>query len=248
MRYIFTLLPLCIGSITLGQSTGEIHGRILDAQGEPVPLVSVAAWPNGTGPATEADMEGRFVLKPLQPGTYTLRFSFTGYKTFDLGNISVGSDRITRIGNVEMEGTELPTLVIEQRIFERPLIDPEQTSVMTLLAEEMERDPNRKNVTDMIVKSFPGITPAPNGDGMYFRGSRADAMAYFVDGVKVTGRLTGVTSAGIRSISVYTGALPARYGDVTGGVVVIDSKTYQEEWARRRVRAAREADILEEVE
>ena len=93
----------------------------------------------------------------------------------------------------------------------------------------------------MIVKSFPGVTKSRDGESLIFRGSREGSMAYYVDGVKVTGKLSGVPTFGIRSISVYTGALPARYGDVTGGVVVIDTKTYQEEWARRKIDAEREA-------
>ena len=28
------------------------------------------------------------------------------------------------------------------------------------------------------------------------------------------------------SITIYTGGLPARYGDVTGGVVAIETKSY----------------------
>lgn len=242
MRKIILILA-AIGSVpfaTMAQNMGEIHGQVISAgTGEGVAFVSISTWPSGTGPGTESDIDGRFKLKPLNPGTYTLRFSEVGHVTVELANIEVTGDNITVLGKVEMEGTELPTFVVEERVFERPLMDVDNPAVNTLMAKELERDPNRKNPTDMIVKSFPGITKAKDGDGLIFRGSRADAMAYFVDGVKVTGELSGVPSFAIRSISVYTGALPARYGDVTGGVVVIDTKSYQEEWARRKVEATR---------
>ena len=38
--------------------------------------------------------------------------------------------------------------------------------------------------------------------------------------------LTGVPPDAINSMTVYTGGLPARYGDVTGGVVAIETKSY----------------------
>lgn len=239
------LLLAAIGLVpiaTTAQNLGEIHGRVISAgTGEGVAFASISCWPSGTGPSTESDVDGRFKLKPLEPGTYSLRFSEVGHVTVELANIEVTSDNITVLGKVEMEGTELPTLVVEARVFERPLMDVDNPAVNTLMAKEFERDPNRKNPTDMIVKSFPGVTKSRDGESLIFRGSREGSMAYYVDGVKVTGKLSGVPTFGIRSISVYTGALPARYGDVTGGVVVIDTKTYQEEWARRKVDAEREA-------
>lgn len=239
MRKII-LLSALLGAVpfttTTAQNLGEIHGRVVDVgTKEGVAFASVTTWPSGSGPATETDIDGRFKLKPLEPGTYTLRFSFTGYNTLELTSIEVNGDNITRIGEVTLEGNQLPDLVIVYQRFERPLIDVVNPAVNTLLAAEFERDPNRKNPTDMIVKNFPGVTKSRDGESLIFRGSREGSMAYYVDGVKVTGKLSGVPSSGIRSISVYTGALPARYGDVTGGVVVIDTKTYQEEWARRKI-------------
>jgi outer membrane receptor protein involved in Fe transport len=37
-----------------------------------------------------------------------------------------------------------------------------------------------------------------------------------------------IPSSAIGSISVYTGGLPAKYGDTTGGVVVIETKSYMD--------------------
>ena len=79
----------------------------------------------------------------------------------------------------------------------------------------------------------PGITRAPNGDGLYFRGARPENMCYYVDGMKVSDRLSGVPSEAINSISVYTGGLPAKYGDVTGGVIAIETKSYFDLWQQR---------------
>ncbi|HMC97583.1 MAG TPA: hypothetical protein VKG92_08025, partial [Flavobacteriales bacterium] len=56
----------------------------------------------------------------------------------------------------------------------------------------------------------------------------------FIDGVKQSGSVPRVPPSAISSISVYTGGLPARYGDVTGGVIVIETKTYAEMYEQAR--------------
>ena len=60
---------------------------------------------------------------------------------------------------------------------------------------------------------------------LVFRGARKGDMIYLIDGVKTrdAGSLPGVS---IGRMQVYTGGLPAKYGDTLGGVVVIESKSY----------------------
>jgi outer membrane receptor protein involved in Fe transport len=58
-------------------------------------------------------------------------------------------------------------------------------------------------------------------------------MCYFVDGMKVGSALSGVPNDAINSLSVYTGGLPAKYGDVTGGVVAIETKSYFDLYQQR---------------
>jgi outer membrane receptor for ferrienterochelin and colicin len=63
---------------------------------------------------------------------------------------------------------------------------------------------------------------------LYFRGSRTGAVQYNIDGVKMGANAARIPSSAIGSISVYTGGLPAKYGDTTGGVVVIETKSYMD--------------------
>ena len=79
----------------------------------------------------------------------------------------------------------------------------------------------------------PGVYKSPTSDDLYFKGARADAMVYFVDGVKMSS-LKGVPPDAINSISVYTGGVPAKYGDFTGGVIAIETKTYFDLYQQRQ--------------
>jgi hypothetical protein len=61
---------------------------------------------------------------------------------------------------------------------------------------------------------------------LYFRGARPESMGYYTDGVKQQDVLRGVPGSSIGSMTVYVGGIPAKYGDITGGVVVIETKSY----------------------
>jgi outer membrane receptor protein involved in Fe transport len=114
------------------------------------------------------------------------------------------------------------------------LIDPEEPSKLTIIAAQFEDNPQRKNPVALIASTSPDIYKSHNSDELYFRGSRSDAMAYYVDGVKITDGLSGVPPDGIASITIFTGGLPARYGDVTGGVVAIETKSYFDLYMQRQ--------------
>jgi outer membrane receptor protein involved in Fe transport len=68
----------------------------------------------------------------------------------------------------------------------------------------------------------------------------------YLDGVKISGGVPRVPPSAISSVSVYTGGLPARYGDVTGGVIVFETRTYGEihEAERRRAVQRTESEDL----
>jgi outer membrane receptor protein involved in Fe transport len=116
--------------------------------------------------------------------------------------------------------------------WEEPLIRKDDPARMTMTALQIRTNATRKDPVSMIAKFTPGVTKAANGDGLYFRGSRTDAMCYYVDGVKMQ-TMTGVPPDAINSITVYTGGLPAKYGDVTGGVVAIETKSYFDLYQQR---------------
>jgi hypothetical protein len=63
-----------------------------------------------------------------------------------------------------------------------------------------------------------------NGE-VHFRGTRGEATGYFVDGVRTLGAST-IPGLGVENLTVFSGGVPAMYGDVMGGVVIITTKSY----------------------
>ena len=70
---------------------------------------------------------------------------------------------------------------------------------------------------------------------LVFRGARKGDMISYIDGVKMEG-IQNVPSASLGYIMVYAGAIPAKYGDTTGGVVIMETLSYFDllrEWEAR---------------
>ena len=79
---VLILMAMLVSVTISGQrNSGIISGRVTDENGMPMAGASVIAIQAGAGVAT--DNEGRYALRGLNNGTYSLRISFTGYETLD---------------------------------------------------------------------------------------------------------------------------------------------------------------------
>ncbi len=238
MRYKNLLLPMALLAASAMQAQlGEIRGRVFGPDGLTAPGAHVVCEYNGNVVGTTTDIDGRFVLKPLPAGLHGIRISTVSYAPVELASIAVTADRATYVDDVRMKFHTLSDTAVVVIGYRRKLLDKDDPARMSLLHEDIVRDPNKRSPITLISNNFAGVTKSADGDGLHFRGSRTENMASFIDGVKVPGSVPRIPPSAIGSISVYTGGLPAKYGDVTGGVVVIETRTYQEMYQAARAKA-----------
>ncbi|HBS87958.1 MAG: hypothetical protein A2W91_10425 [Bacteroidetes bacterium GWF2_38_335] len=149
---------------------GAIKGSVRDKKNnEAIPFASVAVLKDGkvqTGATT--DLDGNYIIKPIQPGYYSLRVSFIGYENSEVSNVVVSSDHITFQNFILAESAQLLSAV-EVKTYRNSLIDKE--------------DPSR-------VDLYSGGLPAGYGDAsggvmkIPGRGAREGGVDFYVDGVK----------------------------------------------------------------
>ena len=96
---------------------------------------------------------------------------------------------------------------------------------MTVKGAELMETPLARSPLDFIASLGDGIVQQDAGQPLYIRGGRADAVKYIIDGMNVRDGIN-VPSRGIGEISVYTSGIPAKYGDVLSGVIVVETKSY----------------------
>ena len=236
-KIVTTIAALLITVLFYSQSFGEIQGKISDEKGDPMPYVYVVLkTPASIVMETETDLDGKFKLKPIPVGTYVLEANFMGYHDIKRENIRVNSDKITRLYNMQMTPsvTEIPTADIFYT--REPMIDAEETSMRNINMDDFKNSPT-KTVTGVITAISSDIKQGNDGE-LYFRGSRNGSSVMYLDGVKIMGNsLPSIPSSAIYNVMVYTGGIPAKYGDTTGGVIVIETKNFFTEYYKRLVRA-----------
>jgi hypothetical protein len=224
-------LLLSIASIFIATvaafSQGAIKGKLIDKNTkEGIPFANVVALVNGSLVAgANSDINGEFIIKPLNPGKYDLKATFVGYQPQQVNGVTVSVDKTT-YQNLELStGVQLTGVNIVD--FKEPLIDPDTKSGGTITREEFQAMPS-KNINS-VAATTAGVYQADEGKTLNMRGQRDQGTSYYVDGQKVIGG-NALPQASVEQVSVITGGLPAAYGDVTGGVVSITTRGPQSEY------------------
>jgi len=225
MKKLLLLSSAVLFIISVGFSqTGEIKGIVKDEKGEPLFGTQVYVEIGGVKQGAITDPDGKYTIKPINPGKHQVYMSSMGYQKQIIQNVDVLSNRITYVNADLVSSTiTMDDFVVVEHII--PLIDKDEPYVQIISAESIKDSPQKHNPI-AIVGQISGVTVAPNGKDVYVRGSRPQSTQFITDGMKsITGGI-GIPGLAIGSIKVYTGGVPAAYGDVTGGVIVVETKSY----------------------
>src|SRR5204863_1806959 len=96
-----TCLVMCVLMVLAGvataraeQFTGGVRGVVRDANGV-IPGVTVSLTNEATNVSREVQTNdvGQYSFPAVTPGTYTLKTSLTGYKTYESKGLAVGSQQ-----------------------------------------------------------------------------------------------------------------------------------------------------------
>jgi hypothetical protein len=215
--------------------TGVIKGVVKDAKGETLPGVAVKVMSGemmSTGAVT--DMDGKYVIKNINPGQYDVRFSYTGYREGLRTGINISPDK-----TVYLDVTLLDDVInlggVDIVAYEDPIIPPGFYPIPTLTMDELENLPvTPGDVKGMLMAVTSDMRVNEDGD-IYMRGSRTGSTSFLIDGNRCIGS-TDVAGTSISGLAVLTGGVPAEYGDCTGGVVVITTKDYMTGIRQKRLR------------
>ncbi len=227
-RYLLlTFAFLIAGVAASAQSSSSLQGTVTDAEnGQPIIFGTVALYKNGvllTG--TETDLDGYYSVTELDPGTYDVVFSYTGYQELRIAEVQVQAGKSNKLDAKVSAGVTLTEIVVT---YERPIIEQDNTTQgATLSSEEIKNLPTRN--VNALASLGAGVASSDEGEDLAIRGSRTNATNYYIDGVRVSGRM--IPKQNIEQLQVITGGVEARYGDVTGGIISITSKGPSEEFS-----------------
>ncbi len=202
---------------------------VRDAQtGAPLPLVTVSVEDGRRGAVT--DSAGRYRIREVRSGSYTLRAVLIGYSPLRRDSVLVRGGGTTVL-NLSMQPTAVPVETINVQAVSDPVLDPLATGTeQKRTGEEIRRLPV-SSVTEAISLSAGAV-------GQSYRGGRLGQESFVLDGMGVKNQLDASSnSLGIRvpttmvtEASLTTNAFSARYGQALSGVVNVVTRDGGTEW------------------
>lgn len=242
----FTMKPVCILILTVlltvpaWAQTSSIQGKITDAKnGETLPGANVVIQGTTTGAIT--DMDGKFIIKNLSPGTYTLMVSYVGYVQQTIKDVKVMEGRIANI-DVKLNSSvnELNTAeVVAARVTHTEnavLAEMKQSEqiVNGVSAQQIARSQDR-SATD-VVKRIPGVTIIENRFVM-IRGLSERYNAVLLNNTltpsaevdKKAFSFDIIPSGLIDRLLIYKSGAPELPGEFAGGVIKVFTRNIPDE-------------------
>ncbi|MFQ5446941.1 MAG: carboxypeptidase regulatory-like domain-containing protein [Saprospiraceae bacterium] len=215
---LLTILFLMAGLLLKAQTS--LQGSVTDAEsGQPILFGTVALYKNGvliTG--TETDFDGYYSITEIDPGTYEVEFSYTGYQSLRISDVAVLAGKANKLDAKISAGITIQTVVVK---WTKPLVEQDNTTQgQTLTSEEIKNLPTRN--VNALASLAAGTASSDEGAAISIRGSRTNATNYYIDGIRVAA--SSIPKSEIEQLQVITGGVEARYGDVTGGIISITTK------------------------
>jgi hypothetical protein len=233
------------GALTTVAQTnrGGINGTVYDPSGAPVPRATVSITNIGTNQTLTltAAENGTYEATLLEPVTYRITIEAQGFSKEIVEGVKVDTSTVTtanvtlKVGSVtdsvtitaevsaiNAENGTLGQVITERQITDIPIGDRSVLNLMLTLP----------NVTGDLIPETPStgtgiLTP---GQGLSVGGGRPGGTSFLADGVNNTSSGSGRTVASfspdtVQEFSVQTSNYSAQYGQTTGGIVNITTKS-----------------------
>lgn len=220
--------------VSAQELTQNIRGQIKDKATHLVlEGVNVVVVPSEPIMGDRSDKEGRFEIRKIPIGRYSIQFTYLGYNPITVNDVVLNSTKEI-ILNIEMEekvAVSKDVVVKGKREKDKPVNELAMVSARMFSVEETGRYAGSLNDPARMAQNFAGVQA--NGDtrnDIIIRGNSPLGVQWRLEGIDIPNpnHFSGIgTSGGAISIlnnnnlsnsDFLTGAFPAQYGNALAGV------------------------------
>ncbi len=227
-RFLFCVsaLLLCVITTSAQSDRGTIGGEVLDSRSAVIPNAQIVLTNAETGVVTRAkgNEVGLYTLSNVPLGTYELKVSATGFKTYQGSGLTVSVGQTLRLDVTLVPGTvqESITVTAEPSLLK---VDTAQISTTVLSAALQDLPLSFAGGRGMENFAY-SLTPAVEGNNWtsYIAGGAAFSKEVLIDGISATSQIQGHVGESsppmeaVQEFSVQTSGMSAEYGHSSGGV------------------------------
>ena len=231
---------LCLGGMTAyAQSTtqGSIAGSIQDPSGAVISGATVTIQNAGTGfkITLTSDANGFFKAPLLEPGTYVVSVSASGFAGYKANQVTVQVAQVTSLApHLALAGSSTDVVVNDAA----PVLNTESPDyTATLTTEALQNIPMNNRRWSSLAMTTPGVVSDSSGYGLVsIRGISTllnnveidgadDNQAFFAEERGRTREAYSTAGSAVREFAVNTGVYSAEFGRAAGGVITSVTKS-----------------------
>ena len=226
LRFIFPILLLVAAPAAAQRAT--VSGFIKDAKsGER--MIDATVYEKASFAGTTSNNYGFYSL-PLSPGKAEIIVSYVGYDPISI-TINLTRDTVMNF-SLGMSAREIDAVTVTAS-GRQSKIESSQMSMIDIPVDRFIKLPVMFGEADVlkVIQLLPGVQSGTEGaTGIYVRGGGPDQNLFLLDGVPVynASHLFGFLSVfnpdAVKSVQLYKGGFPARYGERLSSVVDIRMK------------------------
>jgi outer membrane receptor for ferrienterochelin and colicin len=223
---------LVVGSAYAQQGTGELRGRVVDAQNAVLPGVTVTAKNEGSGQFREvvSGPDGSFFMSALIPGSYELSAQLAGFRTFQRGAVRV------EVGKTQSIDVQMQVGGVEEKVTvtaESPIVDTTTKQLGgSVQSQELQDVPSVNRNFTSYLSLLPGVTATISTDSFGADSIRVNGQAtqnanYMLDGAGNNdnfnngngGAQARIPVEAVQEFQLLTSQFDAEFGQSSGGIV-----------------------------
>ncbi len=223
------MLLLACGVFPQSTTDGAIGGAVTDESGAVIPNAIITTHNLGTGAASSGttDDVGRYLITHLQPGTYSMEISASGFSVFKVTSVTVEVGRVTTVDAALGVKALTETIVATA---EAPVITTDRADFSTNINNDaIDNLPINGRRWSSFALSTPGAVPDGTFGLVSFRGISGllnnntvdggdNNQAFFSEEKGRTRISYSISQSSIREFQVNTSNYSAEYGRSAGGV------------------------------
>ena len=231
--------------VTDTSTRGSILGEVIDATtGRPVALAQVRI--RGTAIGSITDLSGRFAIRVVPFGSYTLDIKRIGFEPVVRTVVLAAGATATSLSIALVASAfRLSEVTVAPGAF--AFLDGAPVSRTTLSRTAIQDAPFGEDLF-RAMNRLPGLSSGDYGAHFSIRGGRQDETLFLLDGLELyepfhlkdfnEGALSIIDVDAVDGVELLTGGFSAHYGDKRSGVMNISTRTPTKDGARASVGAS----------
>ncbi len=236
MKVCFTIVTLLITTIMSSQKSGSITGTLFDKESNNQPLPFANIILKGSSKGTTSDFDGNYNIENVDPGIYSIEFSFIGYQVVEIQDVIVRPNEITTVnGSLGAEVAALNEVVIKthtNRESESAIL-LEQKNATTIQQKIGAEELSKKGVSDIATGLTKATGISKQNNKLYVRGLGDRYNNAYLNNLPIPSLNPKLKLIDLRifptdivsNLGIYKTYTPSIYGDFAGASVNIETKS-----------------------